>query len=170
MASENGKFRAPATQGQDYGSNPLIALRAQMDRLFDDFFGGRLMRSGSLWDRPFSEEFGFSLPTPRVDLVEKDNEVVVTAELPGIDENEVEVTLEEGGLTIRGEKKSEEKREEGRSVISERRYGSFERRLALPEGIDEDNCSASFDKGVLTVRLKRRPEAIRQAKRIPIGN
>ena len=47
MASENGKFRAPATQGQDYGSNPLIALRAQMDRLFDDFFGGRLMRSPS---------------------------------------------------------------------------------------------------------------------------
>ena len=160
---------APAARSPRYAGNPLMPLRAEMDRVFEDFFGGRLLPRGGFWDSRLGDDLGLSISSPSVDVVEKDKELVVTAELPGIKEDEVEVTLDEGMLTIRGEKKSEEQREEGRAIVSERRYGSFERRIALPEGIDEDKCSASFDKGVLTVRLRRQPELARQTRRIPIG-
>jgi len=168
VAREKEDFRAPAPRDQEYG-NPLMTLRSQMDRLFDDFLGGSLMRPGNFWRTRLDGDYGFSMASPKIDVVEKDDQLVITAELPGIEEDEVEVTLDQGVLTIRGEKKSEEKREEGRAVISERRYGSFERRLALPEGIDEDKCRASFDKGVLTINLERQADAVRQPRRIPIG-
>ncbi|HLW28619.1 MAG TPA: Hsp20/alpha crystallin family protein [Kiloniellales bacterium] len=169
MSKQNEQFNAPARQSGRYADNPLMSLREEMDRVFERFLGGSFWRPGSLWDSRIGDDFGFSVSTPKIDLVEKEDEVVVTAELPGITEDEVEITLAEGSLTIRGEKKSEEQREEGETVISERHFGAFERRIALPEGIDEEKCSASFDKGVLTVHLQRQPEAVKRARRIPIG-
>jgi len=169
MAKQDEQTPTPARQGGRQLDNPLMSLREEMDRVFDRFVSGRFWQPGGLWDSNLGSSFGFSFSSPKLDVVEKDKEVVVTAELPGIQENEVELTLEEGVLTIRGEKKTEDKREEGRTVISERSFGSFERRLPLPEGIDEEKCSASFDNGVLTVRLQRKPDAGRQARRIPIG-
>lgn len=151
-----------------FPGHPLAGLRQQMDRLFDDFMPGwGVPRAGSFFDLPASAFGGGAIP--HLDVVENDKELMVTAELPGLDEKDVEVTLDQGVLTIRGEKKSESERKEDRITVSERRYGSFSRSVALPEGIDEEKVRASFDKGVLTVRVGRRPEALRQAKRIPIG-
>lgn len=157
--------RPPAPQ-TGFPGHPLTGLRQQMDRLFDDFLSGwGTSRPGRLFD----VQLGADFTAPRVDVVEEEQAVVVTAELPGIDEKDVEVTLDRGVLTIRGEKKSESERQEDRVTVSERRYGSFQRSFSLPEGIDEEKVSARFDKGVLTVRLGRRPEAAPPAKRIPIG-
>lgn len=171
QSEETSSTPSQLPQRSQYAGHPLTSLRDQMDRLFDDFFtGGSMLRPGSLWDSRWAKEFGLPSSMPSVDVVEEDKELVVTAELPGIDEKDVEVTLDQGILTIRGEKKSESERKEERMTVSERRYGSFQRSLSLPEGIDEDQVSARFDKGVLTVRIARKPEAVRQAKRIPIGS
>jgi len=151
-----------------FPAHPLAGLRQQMDRLFDDFMPGwGAPRAGNLFDLPSAALGGGTVP--HLDVVENEKELVITAELPGLDEKDVEVTLDQGVLTIRGEKKSESERKEERVTVSERRYGSFSRSVALPDGIDEEKVRASFDKGVLTIRIGRRPEALRQAKRIPIG-
>jgi HSP20 family protein len=96
--------------------------------------------------------------------------VEVRAELPGIDEKDIDVRLSDGTLTIRGEKKEErEEREEGGSYyVSERRYGSFQRSFRIPEGIDHDKVDASFRKGVLTITLPKTPEAQQKAKKIEV--
>lgn len=150
--------------------HPVTGLRQQMDRLFDDFLAGwGAPRSGSLFGHLPLGSPGSLGAVPQLDVVESGKELVVTAELPGIEEKDVEITLDQGVLTLRGEKKSESERKEDRVTVSERRYGSFSRSIVLPEGIDEEKVRASFDKGVLTVRIGRQPEAVRQVKRIPIG-
>ena len=83
----------------------------------------------------------------------------ITAELPGLDEKDVEVTVTSNMLTIKGEKKVEKEEEEGDSYYSERNYGHFERTIALPQGIDTNNAEAKFKKGVLKVTILRKPEA-----------
>lgn len=170
MTKQSEQSKNPALQRSPFPGHPLSSLRDQMDRLFDDFLSGGVTRPGSFWDTRFGGDGGLAMHVPSIDLVEEDKELVVTAELPGIDEKDVEVTLDQGVLTIRGEKKSESEREEGRTRVSERRYGSFERSIALPEGIDEEQVKARYDKGILTIRVARKPEAVRQAKRIPIGS
>jgi HSP20 family protein len=125
-----------------------------MNRLFDDVFrdfGVTGRRSGGAW--------------PHIEVMETDEGYRLTAELPGIDEKDVELSLEDGVLTLRGEKKSEI---EDRRGYSERYYGAFERRVQVRE-VDEAQVKATFDKGVLTVDLPRLPEAKAHAKRIPIN-
>ena len=85
-----------------------------------------------------------------------------------MDENELEVKLSNGVLTIRGEKQEERKEEQPSYRVSERRYGSFERSFRLPEGIDEEKIDAKFAKGLLTIRLPKTEEALQKEKRIPI--
>ena len=97
-------------------------------------------------------------------FVEREKEYVVSAELPGMDENELEVKLSSGVLTIRGEKKEEQPSYR----VSERRYGSFERSFRLPEGIDEEKIDAKFVKGLLTIRLPKSEEALHKEKRIQV--
>jgi HSP20 family protein len=128
-------------------------------------------------DRLFEEAWhGFGVPAvaggnrlaPRIDLAESDKEIEVTAELPGLDEKDVEVTLADGLLTIKGEKKSE-RTEEGKDVyVSERSYGSFQRVVQLPQGVDADKVTADFSKGVLTVRVPKLPELQANSKKIEI--
>ena len=141
-------------QGQD---NPVLGFRREVDRLFDDFFRGSLpslglSRSLAAW--------------PNVELSETDGEVRITAEVPGMSEKDVELLMEDGVLTIRGEKKSEtEDKDRG---YSERYYGRFERRVALPSNVDEGGANATFRDGVLTVTLPKSAEAER-GRRIPIN-
>lgn len=170
MTKQSEQSKSPALQRSALPGHPLTSLREQMDRLFDDFLSGGIARPGAFWDARVGGEGALALHVPSVDLVEEDKELVVTAELPGVDEKDVEVTLDQGILTIRGEKKSESEREEGRTRVSERRYGSFERSIALPEGIDEEKVKARYEKGILTIRVARKPDAVRKAKRIPIGS
>ena len=149
---------------------PLFeSLRREVDRLFDDFrpsnwrFPSRVF--GSEASRPARLEWEVA---PAIDLAEKDDSYEITAELPGIDEKNVEIKLANHTLTIKGEKSEgkEEKRKD--YYLSERRYGSFQRSFQLPEGIDIDRIEASFVKGVLTLNLPKSAEARKAEKKITV--
>lgn len=144
----------------DYPSqgNPMLGFRREIDRLFDDLVRG--------WPAVgLGAERGLA-GWPNVELSETDREVRVTAEIPGMNEKEVELLVEDGMLTLRGEKKQES--EDKQRGYSERFYGRFERRIQLPSGVDEKAAAAEFCDGVLTVTLPKSPEAER-GRRIPIG-
>jgi HSP20 family protein len=104
---------------------------------------------------------------PSVEVSETDRDVRISAELPGLDEKDVEVLMQDGVLTIRGEKKSEV--EDKERAFSERYYGRFERRIPLGQDIDEDKVEAAFKNGVLTVTMPRSAQASSHVKRIAIN-
>ena len=139
---------------------PFGNLRREIDRLFDDFdrgaWGFPFRRSLIDWEPRWLGE-----TAPAVDVAEKDKAFEITAELPGMDQNNIEVKLANGVLTIKGEKKKN-------YHMSERRYGSFERSFEVPDGVDEDKIEASFNKGVLTVTLPKSVEAQKSAKTIAV--
>jgi HSP20 family protein len=128
-----------------------------MDRLFDDFFRSPL---------PGSALAGAATAWPSLEVSETDDEVRIAAELPGMSEKDVELTVQDGMLTLSGEKRSE--REDKERGWSERSYGRFERRIALPDGVDEQSCEATFRDGLLTVTM-RKSEENRRSRRIPIN-
>lgn len=131
--------------------DPFSAFRHEIDRLFDDFFGsgfGLTPFGGS-----FMESFGDF--NPRVDITENDKEVNITAELPGLDEKGVEVSLSNDVLTISGEKKAEKEDKGENYYHMERSYGSFQRAIALPAEVDADKVEATFRNGVLQITLPK---------------
>ena len=147
-----------ATTGDAY--DPFLTLHREMNRLFDDVFRGfgNFGRVGaSLMEGQFS--------WPRIELHETDKTVTVSAELPGLNEKDVQVEIANGVLSIRGEKKSET---DNGGRYSERYYGSFERRIPL-EGVQEDKAEANFRNGVLTVSLPKTEQAAQSVKRIAIN-
>jgi HSP20 family protein len=101
-------------------------------------------------------------------LVKKDGELIVTVELPGIDPENVEVSLDDDILTIRGEKTEEREISEDDRYLHERSYGKFQRRIPLPDGISADKVSADYDKGVLTVSVTLPEEATPEPRHIPV--
>jgi len=105
---------------------------------------------------------------PAVDVIESENAYEVTAELPGMDEKNIEVKVANGFLTIKGEKQEEKEEKKKDYYLQERSFGSFERSFGLPEGVDADKIQASFKKGVLTVMLPKKPEAQKPAKKIEV--
>jgi HSP20 family protein len=143
---QSDRSRAPARfddRSYDRSVSPFFTLRREMDRLFEDAFRG----------------FGFSafdigndLGWPDVEVVDRDKEVCVTAELPGLEENDVEIQVEDNRLVLRGEKRTE-----------------IERQIALPAEVDDEGASATFRKGVLTITLPKTERARQQTKRIPIS-
>lgn len=142
---------------------PFEALRRQLDRFFDEAPLAR--RTGEV--EPFDRFMGWGAPP--VDFVEHDDEYEMTAELPGLDEKDVEVKLVNGALVMSGEKKVErEEKGEGR-FFSERRYGAFKRSLRLPDNVDPDKISASFEKGVLKVTLPKSAQPKSEEKKIDIA-
>lgn len=147
--------------------DPFTALRTEMNRLFDDFTGIGFPSFPRFDLGVFGGHAGAVAPV--VDVKEDDKKIIITAELPGLGEDDVDLSLRDGVLTLSGEKKSE-KEEKGENYhVSERRYGSFQRSFRLPESVDDAKVSASFDKGVLTVELPKRKEAAKQAKKIKIA-
>jgi HSP20 family protein len=150
---------------------PFESLRRQIDRIFEDFDQDpwRLPFRRSIFDvEPFwRRELAWG-PSPTVDIVEKNDAYEVTAELPGMDEKNIEVKLANGGLMIRGEKQEEKEEKKKDYHLHERRFGSFERRFTVPEGVDIDKIGASFKNGILTVRLPKKPEAIKAEKKIEV--
>ncbi len=149
-------------------SQPFERLRRQMDRLFDEFdwrspFRRSVFDIEPLWRRELSWA-----ATPAVDIAEKDKAYEVTAELPGMDEKNIEVNVANGMLTIKGEKKEEKEEKRKDYYHSERRYGSFERRFQIPEGVDTSKIEANFKKGVLTVTLPKTSEAQAAEKKIAV--
>jgi HSP20 family protein len=133
---------------RDAEQDPFVAFRNEMDRMLDDFWGPR-GRALSPWS---GEWTGFD---PAVDVIETEDEVKVAAELPGLDPEDVHVTVSHNVLSIKGEKK-QEREEKGKNWSrTERSYGSFERAVALPQGTETEQAEATFDKGVLTVTFKK---------------
>jgi HSP20 family protein len=128
------------------GERDLTTFEREMDRLFEDFFRGRNLA-------PFGESWGtFS---PSVDVVESENEIKVSAELPGMSDEDIDVSLDRGMLTIRGEKTEEQKEERENYYRAERTYGSFQRSIPLPTAVKEDQVEAVFQNGVLTITLPK---------------
>jgi len=174
LKEQSGKSEAPKpvkTERPDL----LASLRSEIDRLFDDFawrwpaslFGDR---ERGLLAPPARFPASWPGNAPAVDIVDLDNEIQVCAELPGMEEKDIDIEVSGDMLTIRGEKKEEtEKGEKGsRYYMSERRYGSFERSLRIPEGADRDKPEARFVKGVLTVSFPKTPEARAKARKVEI--
>jgi HSP20 family protein len=145
--------------------DPLTEMRAEMDRIFDNFLGPNFSGRWPLVSR--SERSGISAPT--VDIHENDKEFVFEAELPGIGEKDVQVTVRNGVLSLKGEKKSERNEKNNTSHLVERSYGSFERSFRLPDSADEEKIAADFNKGVLRIVVPKRAEAVKSEKNIPIG-
>jgi HSP20 family protein len=147
---------APVAYRNDH-SNPLLGLRRDMDRLFEDLFRAGLPSLD--WDRT-------AVSWPKLEISDTDREVRITAEVAGMSEKDVELLVEDGVLTLRGEKKSEtEDKDRG---YSERFYGRFERRIGLPNAIDQEGARADFRDGVLTITLPKTAEEER-GRRIPIN-
>jgi HSP20 family protein len=153
------KPQMPATRGDMI--DPFTAFRREIDRVFDGFFEG--------FGRPGRRVgTGWSGLTPTIDLVENEKDIVITAELPGLDEKDFEVTAAGDILTIKGEKKSEHEQRNGDSYYAERRYGSFSRSVRLPFEVSEAAIEAKYDKGVLTVQVPKPAELQRPVRRIEV--
>jgi HSP20 family protein len=136
-----------------------------MDRIFDSFLGPSFLNRWPLVSR--SEASGVSVPT--VDIRENEKEFVYEAELPGIGENDIQLTVRNGVLSLIGEKKSERDENKDTYHLVERSYGSFERSFPLPDSADEEKIAADFNKGVLRIVVPKRAEAVKSEKSIPIG-
>jgi len=161
----------PQTTGETRPSSiatPFLGLREDLDRLFDNFFLS-----------PFSRRFLDIDPlrrwgvhandvTPRVDVVETEDNIEVTAELPGIAEADIDVSVAEGMVTIRGEKKIARDEKKGDLQLSERSFGSFARSFRMPENVDEDHITATFDKGVLSLSMPKKEKVQPQRKKIEV--
>jgi HSP20 family protein len=142
---------------RDEQASPFLTLHREMNRLFDESF--RNFATPSLLGR---------LPSwPNVEISETDKEIHVSAEVPGLEEKDVEVLLTDDVLTIRGERKSEV--EDKERQFSERFYGRFERRIPLGTDVEQDQVAASFKNGVLTVTLPKSAQERAKAKRITIN-
>ncbi len=156
------------------GWAPFDNIRREIDRIFDRFNLGT-------WDFPLGpfgrRAFDLEVPWPRapgmaiapaVDVAERDKEFEITAELPGMDEKNIELKLANGVLTIKGEKKDEKEERQKDYYMSERRYGSFLRSFHVPEGVDTAKIEAAFSKGVLSIKLPKTAEAQKSEKTITI--
>lgn len=133
--------------------SPVFGLRREIDKLFDDTF----TPNGST-----------PALTPAVDIRETASELTFEVELAGIKPDDVEVIAEKGVLSIRGEKKAQRKEDESRYHIVERTYGTFMRSFQLPQGVEEDKIEATFEHGMLTVRVPKSPA--QQPRRIQINH
>ncbi|MGI9498684.1 MAG: Hsp20/alpha crystallin family protein [Geminicoccaceae bacterium] len=153
--SERRKTEMTSTPAE---TDPFRTLQRRMDRLFDDFAGD--------YHWPFTN--GRGAMTPTIDVSETDKEVKVEAELPGVDEKDIDVTLTDNMLTIKGEKK-QEKEEKKDFHLTERSYGSFSRSMALPFDADPAKIKAAFKDGLLTITLPKPPEVKAKVKKIAIG-
>jgi HSP20 family protein len=140
---------------------PLVAFHHDMNRLFDDFFRD-FERMPSAWALVSAET-----RMPRVDVSETETEIRIAADLPGMDEKDIDVSLTEGVLTIRGETKFEKDEKEENFHRVERSYGTFQRSIPLPAEVEEDKADAVFSMGVLRVTLPKAKE-VRNQKKITV--
>jgi HSP20 family protein len=160
---------APAAVRMPTAWQPFEALQNEMDRVFEGFrrgfpFGNRFLDLVPLR----RQELDFDVPSPAVDVFEKNGAYQISAELPGMDEKNIEVKVADDVLTIKGEKEEEKEEKDKNYYMSERRYGSFQRSFQLPAGVDQSKIDASFQKGVLTVTLPKSPEAQKNEKKIAV--
>ena len=146
--------------GED--TDPFLAMRREMNRLFDDAFSGFGLPS------VFGPALRQMPAAPKIDVSETDNEIQVTAEMPGIDQNDVEVLLEDDRLIIRGEKKEEREDKDRNYHLRERVEGAFSRTLPLPYAPDPNQVKAEFKNGVMTITIPKPQEVKQKQHRIEV--
>ena len=137
----------------------MLSLRREMDRLFDNTF----FSPGASWTQPTAWDLA-------LDVTENNDEIVVKASIPGINPDDLEVTYTENTLTIKGEVKAEEEKEDSKYHLRERRYGSFVRSLSLPVGVKAEAIQANYDAGVLTLHLPKSEEVKPQRIAVKAGS
>ena len=128
----------------------LTSIREEMNRLFDDFFAGWPEKRRGLLEGEWA---------PSVNVAETDENIIVTAELPGVKQDDVDITVADGVLTLKGEKKEEKEVKEKNYHRIERSYGSFQRSVSLPTGVQADKAKATYKDGVLQVTIPKTEEA-----------
>lgn len=138
----------------------LAGLQERMNRIFDDTLSGTSRRD----DEALAPAW-----TPPVDVLEKKDRIVLTAELPGFREDQIQLRFEDGVLTLDGERRFEKEADEARYHCVERSYGRFSRSFRLPANVDEEGISATFVNGLLVVELPKREEARPKSIRITSG-
>jgi HSP20 family protein len=154
-----GHRDVPARQAE----SPFMALQEEMNRLFDRFWHGVPAEvTEGAW--PWTA----GAFAPRVDVSETDNDIRVTAELPGMDDKDLEVTITRDSLTIRGEKKAESETKKEGYFHAERHFGSFQRTIPLPREVVTDKAEATFKKGVLTVVLPKTEQVKTETRKVPV--
>lgn len=161
--TKGGQVGALLTTGSEPGTS-LAPLQAELNSLFDRFFErfeSPMLASG------FSI-FPDAMAGPRLDMKETDKEIEINLDLPGLDENDVDVTLTGDVLTIRGERRHENERKDGGYFIHERSFGSFYRTIPLPPGLETDKAKASFKRGVLNLSVPKTADAKRLTRRIEV--
>ena len=161
LPSAFGGFTTPSPR---HGSDPFLALHREMNRLFDEAFRGFGLPEGGAG----SEAIASGVAVPRIDVSETDQDLKVFAELPGVDQNDVEITLSDDVLTIRGEKKVAHENQQQNYHVMERSYGSFARSIRLPFEMKDQDVEAKFSNGVLTVRLPKPADMQKQVRRIEV--
>ena len=158
-------------------ANSLANLRNEIDKVFERFLQGSPWASPdiqSLWGmNPFIDMHmprGISRAalSPRLDIAESDNSYEVTAELPGMTDNDIDVTVTDGALILKGEKRDERNTKKKDYHLTERSYGSFRRALRIPQGVDGSKISASFSKGVLKVTMPKSKEAKKKRRKVNV--
>jgi HSP20 family protein len=158
----------PASRPRDV----FAAMRDEMDRMFERFESDwpRWPRLGAWpqWPSPLLRATGAVLVVPDLDVRENAKSIVIEAELPGVEEKDVSITLANGLLTIKGEKKDQREEKDETHYFSERSFGAFERCLQLPDTIDETKIDATFSKGVLKITAAKKPEAVKAERKIEV--
>jgi HSP20 family protein len=154
-----GGKRPPETRPE---ASPVATLQSEINDLFNNFWRG----FGTPLASWLPERVGIA--EPRVEVAETDGGVEITAELPGMDEKDIEVSVSEDWLTIKGEKKQEREEKKKGYYLAERSYGAFTRTLQLPAGVDAAKATAEFKKGVLTVTAPKTAEAAAKVKKIAV--
>jgi HSP20 family protein len=142
-------FYSPGNLFGPIGSDPFLTLHREMNRMFDEIMRGSWAGTGQSGNR------SGALMAPSMDVTESDKEVRIQAELPGVNEKVVELSLNDDLLTLRAEKRQERKEEREGAHVSERSYGTFQRSLRLPFQVSPDQVQARFENGVLTITLPK---------------
>ena len=174
----SAESKVPVAKGDKPGTpssamqmwRPFENLRREVDRLFEDFYTSPFRPP---FRRPAFDIEPFWAPeswvtVPAVDFVERDDAFEMTADLPGLDEKNIELKVANGVLTVKGEKTEHKEEKQGDFHLRERRFGSFERSFRIPEIVDTDKIEAGFKQGVLTVKMPKTAEAQKSAKKIEV--
>lgn len=167
VSSSNERGRKVPTRSAERSWPSLLSLRDEVDHLFEDFMGTWPLGSRA-GESPFALSATLPSKLPATDIVENDKQIRITLEMPGMDEKDIEVSVDEGRLMVRGEKTEERKEEKDDYRLSERHYGSFQRTFQLPPGVDSEKIDARYKSGVLTLTLPKTEAAQKKQRKISI--
>lgn len=150
--------------------NPVLQLRDEVNNLFDAFFQNRQRHSGTnpLSERSFFGDFSPTQFSPSLDIEDEDKNIKVTAELPGLDASDIDLQLRDGNLLLKGQKQFEETDDSEGFYRTERAYGGFQRIIPMPKSVDPEGAEATFEQGILTVRIPKTDKAL-EGQRVEIS-